>query len=522
MSRILVVDDEKSILDTCRQILILKGYEVAVADSLTVALSKLESQKFDLVITDLKLKSEKGEYLIKEIKTKYSDTGVIVMTGYVDIQSAVECMRLGASDYLPKPFEMRELLGKVEKYFESVNLKKTVSKLKDVVALYHVAMAIAQLKPLDEVLALILRNAEKEVRADGGSIALWSNELQTLVIKVASGENKDKALGMCFRLGERVCGYAAEKKEPVLLQDELNTDPRFRNEEVYDGVKSGMSVPMLLQDELVGVLNLRRTIKEDKFTQDDLDKAFVLAEIAALAISNSRVFDKMKELDGLKSHFLSTVSHELRTPITSIKASIDLMDKIKDKEQLQKFIEITRRNISRMERLIKDLLNFSQFEQETLLIYKKTINFNQVLSDSIETVKSRAEEKKITFTTGTIKSARVNCDPERMEQVITNLINNAIKFSPEKSRIEISLKKEEKYLNFSVTDEGKGIMPEEQKKIFEKFSQVDRSLSRATGGFGLGLSIVKQIVELHGGVVSVESPPRGRKKGARFIVKIPR
>ncbi|MFH1957378.1 MAG: ATP-binding protein [bacterium] len=521
MNRILVVDNEKSVLDTCRQILVLKKYEVETAENLTSARRQLQSRKFDLIITDLRIGVEKGENLIREVKSEYADTGIIVMTGYVDIQSAVECIRLGAYDYLPKPFEMQEFLGKVEKYFESANLKKTVSKLKDVVALYHVAMAIAQLKPLDEVLAIILNNAEKEVGADGGSIALWSDELQTLVIKVASGANRDKAIGMRCRLGERVCGYAAEKKEPVLLQDELNTDPRFKNEKVYEGVKSGMSIPMLLQDELVGVLNLRRTIKEDKFTQDDLDRAFVLAEIAALAISNSRMFDKMKDLDELKSHFISTVSHELRTPITSIKASVDLMGKIKDEEKLQKFIEITRRNILRMERLVKDLLNFSQFEQKTLLISKKTINFNQVLSDSIEAVKSRAEEKMITFTTVTIKSARVNCDPGRMEQVVTNLLNNAVKYSPEKSRIEISLKEEKECLSFSITDEGRGFALNEQKKIFEQFYQIDRSLSRATGSFGLGLSIVKQIVELHGGEIFVESPPAGRKKGTRFIVQIP-
>jgi len=519
--KILVIDDEKGILLTLEQVFSLKNYDVDTAENLTEARNFLRKGEYDLVITDLKLSGERGEDLIKFVKAEYPETGVIVMTGYADVKNAVECIKAGASDYVPKPFDMDDIVRIVERFFKTERLEREICGLRDIVGLYRVTLAFARLKPLNEVLELILKTAEEQVSADGGSITLWNEDEKALVVTIARGKGREKALGSRIRLGERVCGYAAEKREAVIVHDALNKDDRFRNEKVYDNVRSGISAPMLLQNKLIGTLNLKRVKTENKFTQIDIERAFVLAQIAALAISNSRVFDKMKELDELKSHFISTVTHELRTPITSIKASIDLMDKIKAQDKLRKFIEITKRNISRMERLVKDLLNFFQFEQKTLMITKKTIDFNQVLSDSIEAVKSRAEEKKITFTTGTIKSAGVTCDPERMEQVIANLLNNAIKFSPEKSRIVISLKKEGKYLSFSVTDEGKGISLSEQRKIFEKFYQVDRSLSRVTGSFGIGLSIVKQIVELHGGEVSVGSPPPGRKKGARFIVKIP-
>ena len=520
--RILVVDDEAGIRFALEQVLSRHNYETNVSEDLSRARALLAENNYDLVMTDLRLGGDRGEDLIKFVKEKHPETGVIVMTGYADIKSAVECMKAGADDYIAKPFEMDEIVRVVTRFFETKRLKKEISNLKDIVGLYRVAIAIARLKPLDEVLELILKTAEKQVSADGGSIALWEEDDNRLIVKVASGPNRQKALGQKIRLGERVAGYAAQKKEPVIVHEELNKDPRFRHEKVYNGVRSGMSIPMLLQDKLIGTLNLKRTKSDQKFSHFEVERVFVLAQIAALAISNARVFDKIRELDKMKSEFIATVSHELRTPLTAIKAAAELEEKFRtDRTKCQNLMDIVRRNAIRMRRLVEDLLDFSKLERRRLKMEKKTVDFVDVIKGSVKEIELRAKKKNIAIFSELPDGISVFCDPYRMEQVFTNIIGNAIKFSPAGSRIEIALRRLENFAEVSITDEGVGIPRNEMKRIFERFYQIDDSLSRPTGGFGLGLSIVREILDLHGGEVSVESPPEGRKKGTRFIVKVP-
>ncbi|GAG06921.1 unnamed protein product, partial [marine sediment metagenome] len=161
MNRVLVVDDELNILEAARQMLQLKGYEVEVADCFTKAREKLKTGKIDLVITDLGMGAERGEDLLKEVTKEYPDIGVIIMTGYVDVQKAVECMRAGAENYLPKPFEMKEFLQMVGKYFETRNLKNEVVALKNL---------NERMKDLNEMKSNFICNVSHELRTPLTSI----------------------------------------------------------------------------------------------------------------------------------------------------------------------------------------------------------------------------------------------------------------------------------------------------------------------------------------------------------------
>ncbi|RLD18035.1 MAG: hypothetical protein DRI36_02440 [Caldiserica bacterium] len=522
MKKVLIVDDEENIRLTCKKILEKKGFCVDAAGSIKEGKEKLLTDDFDLVITDMRFPGESGLELIRFVKEKFPEVGVIVMTGYADIEDAVRCMKEGAYDYMLKPFDMEEFLRRVDKFFEEKGLKKAISRLTDTVSLYKIALAIARIKPLDEVLDVILDTAIEIVNADGGSIALYDEEKDLLIVKVARGKNSDIAIGKILKVGERVCGYAALKREPVIVHGDLSNDPRFKDFKAYDGIKSGLSIPMIIQNELIGVLNLKRTEKEEIFTEDDLQRAFVIAEIGSLAVSNARVFEKMKELDELKSHFLSTVSHELRTPLTAIKGAADLSEKVKDEETCIKLRDIIKRNTMRMMRLVNDLLDFSRIERGRFPILKREVSVYKIIKNSIETTKQKAEKKNIKIDLNIEKDLpEVFWDPERIEQVLMNLIDNAIKFSQENTKIEIRARRDKEHILIDVIDEGKGIPRKEQKKIFEKFYQIDRSLTREVGGFGLGLSIVKKIVELHNGEIFVESPPEGRNRGTKFTVKLP-
>jgi len=524
MEKILLVDDERSILESCRQMLAMKDFEVRMSENLSAARKELLTFPFDLVITDMRLGADSGEDVLREVREHYPQTGVIVMTGYVDIQNAVQCMRDGADDYLPKPFEIQDFYNTVEKYFERRRLKNEVANLKEDVSLFRLALAVTELKPLSGLLDSVLELIIKETDSDSASLALLDEEISELEVKLSRGECLSRPpVGSRIKLGEGICGYVAKKREPVFL----NRNDESRNVapghfQLFSRHLSQISVPMVVGKKFIGVMEICREKPKKPFTSRNLEKTFILAQISALAISNARVYDKLRELDELKSHFLSIASHELRTPLAAIKGAIDLIEKTPEPANAEKLIAIAKRNALRMMRLVNDILGFSSMERGNFAIHKKKSSLANIVSNSVETVRSKAETRKILITVaGSGELPEVFCDPEAMEQVLGNLLDNAIKYSPEKSEVSIDMNCEGPYLKISVTDKGPGITAQEHKRIFERFYQIDRSLSRETGGIGLGLSIVKKIVELHNGEISVVSSPEQGKKGSRFTVKIP-
>jgi len=357
MAKILVVDDESLILDACRQILEKENYETDISLSISQAKEKLRKNKYDLIITDLRLPGENGFDLLKEIKANYPDTGVVVMTGYAEIKNAVECIRAGADDYLPKPFEMKEFLNVIKKFFETRNLKAEVARLRD--------------------------------------------------------------------------------------------------------------------------------------------------------------------LDEMKSKFLSNVTHELRSPLTAIKAAGDLYGKMKKEQERQKLVKIIKNNTIRMLVLVGDLLKAAETEREQIKLDKSETDICVCLSHAIAAVKHKAAEKNITLKYKKNGEIFVLCDGIRMEQVFINLLDNAIKFSHEGSVVKIRVSASHGKAEISVSDSGLGLPEEDLLKVFDRFYQTGTTLAHKTKGFGLGLSIVKQLVGMHGGKVSAQSPPKGKKQGAEFTVTLP-
>ncbi len=519
--KILVVDDEGSIREVCARILRTAKYEVDTAGGISEAMGKLRSADYGLVLTDLRMGEDRGEDLIKMVKERSPETGVIVMTCYAETQNAVECIRSGAADYLPKPFEMDELIRVVERFFKTRHLENKVSSLTDIVGLYRITLAIGKLKPLDEVLDLILKTAEEQLAADGGSITLWNEDEKWLIVTTACGEDREKALGKKIRLGERVCGYAAAKREPVIVHEELNKDARFRGEKTYNGVKSGISAPMILQNKLIGTLNLKRTKTDNKFTQTDLERAFVLAQIAALAISNSKIYEKMKGLSELKTKFLSNVSHELRTPLTAIKGAADLYEKLENDEGgRKKIMAIVKNNTIRMLVLVKDLLDVAEIERDVIKLTKTETDICLCLANSIAAVRNRAEEKNIRIKYKKDKPLFLLCDGVRMEQVFINILDNALKFSPEGSEVSVRVSVSGEKAEIVFSDSGPGIIDAERLKVFDRFYQTGNSLFHKAKGFGLGLAIVKQLVNKHGGTVETRARGAG-EKGTEFIITMP-
>ncbi|HET9233348.1 MAG TPA: sensor histidine kinase, partial [Candidatus Eisenbacteria bacterium] len=253
-------------------------------------------------------------------------------------------------------------------------------------------------------------------------------------------------------------------------------------------------------------------------------------ELQTLNEALGRANQELQELDLLKSNFLATVSHEFKTPLTSITAFSEILsDEMEERRaspEVLRFLSIINNESGRLGRLIRNLLDLSRIEARRMRWEHSVFRVRDVVDASLDGLLPVFSEKNIqVHHTIDCPDARMNADRDRIQQVITNLIENAVKFSQKGSRIWVDCRESNhaqngtRFLQFSVRDEGPGIPPSQLVRIFERFTQVDSTDTRGTGGSGLGLAISKEIVEHHGGSIWVES---GTGSGATFHFTIPR
>jgi len=231
--------------------------------------------------------------------------------------------------------------------------------------------------------------------------------------------------------------------------------------------------------------------------------------------------EALKDLDNLKTQFLSITSHELRTPMTPMKAQLQMLlesyfGKLNEKQKQS--IEMILRNTERLDKLIIDILDISRIQAGRLKFELKKVQPVDCIRESITNMKPLADEKNIAITIKIDKLPKITLDNDRVTQVLTNLIDNAIKFTPEKGKITIEAKKQKNDILVKVKDTGIGISEENLKRIFNPFLQIDSSYSRKYKGTGLGLAICKGIVEQHGGKILAKSK---LDKGSTFYFTLP-
>ena len=228
----------------------------------------------------------------------------------------------------------------------------------------------------------------------------------------------------------------------------------------------------------------------------------------------------LKRADQIRRDFVANVSHELRTPLTAIRGYVEaLLDDPSDPEQTQKFLEIVARHSARMDRLVNDLLRLARLDahQETLDIAPCALE--QIFSSIVSDLGLAIEAKQQQVTTRVAPEAStISADPAKLHDIVRNLVENAVNYSPDRADIRVeALKRPEGHVAITVTDSGPGIPPSDLGRVFERFYRVDKARARP-GGMGLGLAIVRHLVELHGGRATAENRPEG---GARFTVTLP-
>lgn len=239
-------------------------------------------------------------------------------------------------------------------------------------------------------------------------------------------------------------------------------------------------------------------------------------ELAQLGQSIQLLGEKLNYYETSRNEFLASVSHELRTPLTYIRGFADVLRKgrIKDEQEIAQYLDIIYEETNRVNLMVNDLFDIAKMQTGKFQLHKEPTEINQLLEGVIQTLRPLAEEKELEISY--IKSANIylNIDPSRMKQVFYNLIENAIKYT-DQGKIEVSVKSNKHCCKITFRDTGIGISDEDIVKIWERFYRVDKSRDRESGGTGLGLYVVKQIVELHGGEIHVESREH---KGTTFTI----
>ncbi|MEW6496871.1 MAG: ATP-binding protein, partial [Cyanobacteriota bacterium] len=297
----------------------------------------------------------------------------------------------------------------------------------------------------------------------------------------------------------------------------------------YSQVQYGawLSLPLMVEGRAVGGMSL--SFNEAHLLSED-DRAFILAlaQQCAQAIERTQLYEAERlartaaeAANRTKDEFLATLSHELRTPLNAMLGWTKLLRTRKfDESTAARALETIDRNTKSLATLIEDVLDVSRIIRGKLHLHIRPIELSPVIEAAIDAVSSAADAKAIQIQLMLDPSAGiVSGDPDRLQQVVWNLLSNAIKFTPKGGRVEVELSRIGTYIQIRVTDTGKGISPEFLPFVFDRFRQADSSITRSYGGLGLGLAIVRHLVEMHGGTVRAESPGEGQ--GATFIVQLP-
>ncbi len=310
--------------------------------------------------------------------------------------------------------------------------------------------------------------------------------------------------------------------------DQLATDPEARALLGQLSARSLMVIQISCRDRFLGTLTLVSTDSGRRFGRDDLDLAEELCRRAGLAVDNARLYRASQEAraaaekaNHAKDEFLAMLSHELRTPLTPILGwTVVLRAGTLDPPSMRRGLEVIERNARAQTQLIGDLLDVSRIITGKLRLEVRPLDISPVVEAGVDALRPTAEAKGIQLVVDVPKTAPViEGDPDRLQQVVWNLVSNAVKFTPPGGRIEVRLRREDSCLALAVADNGKGIRPDFLPYVFERFRQADSTSTRAHGGLGLGLAIVRHLVELHGGTVQAESPGEGQ--GSTFAVRLP-
>jgi len=485
-ANILVVDDEMGIREGCKRALSEEGYAVDAAEDGQAGLQKVNEKNYDLILVDLMMPGVGGMDLIKRIHHRDPEIITVVITGNATIETAVEATKLGAYDYLPKPFSPEALSAVVKRGLEKRILSLEAKKL--------------YAERTQRLLELV--NERSRLRTIVGCMAdgvLVANLEGRLVLWNASSVKMLKSKGFDVA-GEPLEYYISNEPLITAIKEVLNSE---------DKDFSMVSHEIPAQDHKVILMaNIAPVRDED---------GKILGAVAVL-----RDITALKEINKIKSQFVSMVAHELRAPMAAIKGWLEVVlsgEAGGDAEQNKKWLQRAMDRSDSLLALVDDLLVINRMEAGKIAQKMEPVQINDVIKKIVDFLKPEAEKRKVTLSIELPEDLpSIQADLRDMEKLFTNLISNAVKYNIENGSVLVKGKVEGSSIHLSVKDTGIGISADHLSHIFDDFYRADDEKIKKISGTGLGLTIAKKIVNSHFGRIEVASEP---DKGSIFSVFLP-
>jgi signal transduction histidine kinase len=534
--KILVVDDDDVDRMAVRRALKASGLEATVteAEDAAGALAKLSREHFDCTLLDYRMPGSDGLDVVRAARERGILVPFIMLTGFGDEQTAVELMKAGAADYIPKSSLTPERLAlslrgvlrihqaEIEASRAEGDLRRYAGQLQ---AVAQAAIDINSTLAVNEMLQSTTENARRilnaryaETRLDSDTTASsGSLEAQTAMWRASAPSEEDEELTSW--------ADATRDEMPGITPEILAM--LAENPDAVDLGRTGFHVPNTVTVDLLGRTGrklgaIQLWDKKDGQEFDEADKAILtqLAQLAAVALENARLFRGEQDAKRARDDLVAIVSHDLRNPVHTIHMAASFLLEVAPandrRTQARKQLEVIQRSATRANRLIQDLLDVAKIQAGGLAVDPVAVDVRSLVNEVMEsaTPLAGASQIKVSCETGT-DLPHVASDRERILQVFTNLIGNAIKFTPKGGDIRILAALDSGEVRFTVADSGPGIPAEHLDHVFDRYWQAK---STAKLGTGLGLSIAKGIVEAHGGRIWVESPPGS---GAQFNFTLP-
>lgn len=555
MAKILLVSEDEKKGKKFQDIIEKNSHEFCYADNSTMTIDILKTQLPDIVILDTEIKSFDLKKVSKKIQS-FENVLMILLTK--DDNLDPELLK-NINAFLQEPVSKNLLISTINANLRTKNSLDKLSESNQELArslyqlnvLYNTSSQFAGTLDKDKLISIMIEGMDKSLSFSLACALTFRGEGEPVLIIHSLYNLSDRVLeALKLRATLNYKSLFDKKEMPFELDIEnLKIEKHIKHpikEFDFSVLRSdNMFAPIVLSENFFGFIEIFR---ESEFSTEDATCFQTLAQQVSLPLKSATLYEikeqtnkKLERLERLKSEFISIVSHELRTPLTAIKNSMDIILSGKAgvlTEAMDKFMSMGRRNVTRLAGIINDLLDLSKIEAGKMDFKFTTMNINPVIEYVKSSLEEMAKEKNLVLKAKIEdNSAEIYADQHRLEQVLTNLVSNAIKFTPEGGQVEIrtavvdakeiyyvEIFDEEfkhlqgKYLLVCVKDNGIGISQEYLAHVFDKFAQIENSLSRKVGGSGLGLPITRQLIESHNGRIWCNSKP---DKGSSFYFAVP-
>lgn len=518
-ANILVVDDLPEKLLVFTSILEELGQNLVTVRSGSEALKEVLTREFAVILLDVNMPDIDGletGRLIRQYK-KSAHTPIIFITAYADEMQTAQGYSLGAVDYILSPVRPDVLRSKVKVFVELYQMQQRTRAMAEAEA----ARAAAEEANRR---ANFLAHASHELGASLDLEQGMRRLLELVVPHVAdvAAVTVERAPGTFVTLSAPAADYIPEPLTASLKS--VLGDGLVQQDSGGGGLAATLSHPLRIGEHTLGAVALGyvgRQPRDHAMIEELAGRAAIALDHARLYSSLQRSREELEDAGRRKDEFLAMLSHELRNPLAPIRNAVELMRRVGSPEpRLTMARDVIDRQVTQLARLVDELLDVSRISQGKIVLRKEPIELAKIVQHAIETARPMIDshEQRLSVETSG-RPVWLLGDFTRLSQVIANLLNNASKYTPDGGRIKLTALGEQGVAAISVEDDGSGIDAELLPRVFELFVQGERALDRSQGGLGIGLTLVKRLVELHQGKVEASSPGVG--KGARFTVTLP-